>query len=107
MLNYSSDYSECQFQTLSYELLIYGKLFAMPDNDVFLGFTFVLSKRRTSRSLEFYTKTNSSPVYVNSYLAMLEFNYLGAVTLTQLSRLNARRSLRGTEDVSLQCSEFV
>lgn len=39
-------------------------------------------------------------VYVNSYLAMLVRIYLVTVILNQLSRLNARRSLRGTADVS-------
>ena len=38
-----------------------GQLFALPNNDVFLGFTFILTKRRVSRSLyELWTKLNSS-----------------------------------------------
>ena len=37
------------------------ELFALPDNDVFLGFAFVLTKRRAFHSLyELWTKLNSS-----------------------------------------------
>lgn len=81
----------------------------MPNNDVFFGITFVLPKRGVSRSREIRVITellSSACQQLSGNVSMHDPVTVVLSTYYQLSRLNARKSIRSRAEVSICVFHF-